>query len=76
MLAVCPTVAKSRAASGSNRKLSSEAGYPASRPLQVPLNNPSTTLPVDTLSEALRQAPYSLEAEQAVLGGLLLNNLV
>lgn len=76
MLAVRSTVAKSRAAFGGNRKLRTEAGYPASRPLQVPLNNPPTTLPVDSLSEALRQAPYSLEAEQAVLGGLLLENLV
>ena len=39
------------------------------------MNNPLTTLPDDLHSEALRKAPYSLEAEQAVLGGLLRENL-
>lgn len=75
MLVVRSTVAKSRVAFGGNLRLRTEAGYPASRPQQVPLDNPLTTLPVDSHSEALRKAPYSLEAEQAVLGGLLRENL-
>lgn len=42
--------------------------------MQVPLNNPQNPIPDETLPESERLPPYSLEAEQAVLGGLLREN--
>ena len=35
---------------------------------------PDSSYPVDAETESLKLPPYSLEAEQAVLGGLMIDN--